>query len=92
MKNYLVVISAFPKDDLIDSESIRMEKLLKESGIKGLEYVRAGRSLRMIIRCANLDTLLDKVEEIIPLFVDEILENYEVEIEELGDGEDSEGA
>ncbi len=92
MKKYLVVISAYPKDELIDAQSNRMEKAIKESGMEGPEYVRVGRSLKMIVRCESLDTLIEKVEKIVPRFVDEVLENYEVEIEELGDGEDSEGA
>ncbi len=85
MKKFLVVVNAYPEDGLIDARSAGMEKLIRQRGIEGLESIRVGRSVKMIIRCDSLDTLIERVEKMVPALVDEVLENYEVEIEELAD-------
>jgi len=48
--------------------------------------------IKMIFDVKDLDELIRTLEEkVIPLIVDSALEDYDVEIEELPDGESSEG-
>ncbi len=86
----MVLINRFPKESLIDNRSRQLSYLLEESGIHP-SYIRSGEVIKMIFDAKDLDELIRALEEkIIPLIVDAALEDYDVEIEELPDGESSE--
>ena len=91
MKKFLVLINKYPKESLIDNRSRQLSYLLEESGIHP-SYIRSGEVIKMIFDVKDLDELIRALEEkVIPLIVDAALEDYDVEIEELPDGESSEG-
>jgi phosphoribosylformylglycinamidine synthase PurS subunit len=76
-------VLVFLKDGVLDTQGKAVEKSLHHLGYEGLQEVRVGRYIQLIVEAADREEALRKVDGMCrDLLVNAIIEDYSAEVEE----------
>lgn len=76
-------VFVFLKEGVLDTQGKAVEKSLHHLGYEGLQEVRVGRYIQLAVDAEDHEAALDRVNGMCrDLLVNEIIEDYTVEVEE----------
>lgn len=84
MKRYRAEVTVMPKEGVLDTQGKAVEKTLAGGGYTGVEEVRVGKFIRVIVDADDLASAETKVREITEdLLINDLVESYTMRAEEI---------
>ncbi|HIE09784.1 MAG TPA: phosphoribosylformylglycinamidine synthase subunit PurS [Armatimonadetes bacterium] len=87
MARYLAKVYVVLKPTVLDAQGLTIGRALRRLGYEAVEEVRVGKFIRIWLNDESREGAKAKVEEMCKrLLANPVLEDFEVEVEEVGEG------